>query len=182
LGIGIPAILARNMMMQSNSDSIYLPLVARVVQDIDSAKSASISEGADFLIINSTTSNISRVLRDSADQPVRIPIFFNLYDLTHEESLASKLLDSGASGMVVSLAEMQLFTEDFFNKLFERSHNVNKLLQDGRLFSGELEATASQVAGFTKIGEVEVELIERERALLEETAALIRKAVPTVII
>lgn len=170
--------------MQSKSDSIYLPLVARVVQNIDSAKSASSSEGADFLIINTTTANISRVLQNSADQPVKIPIFFTLTDLTHEESspiTASKLLDSGASGVVVTLAEMRLFTEDFFEKMFKRSHDVDKLLQDGRLFSGELDATASQVAGFTKLGEVEVELIEKERALLEETAALIRKAVPTVI-
>ncbi|KAJ3688020.1 hypothetical protein LUZ61_017184 [Rhynchospora tenuis] len=179
---GIPTIVARNMMMQSKSDAIYLPLVARVVQNIDSAKNASSSEGADFLIINATTDNISRVLQDSTDQSVKVPIFITLNDLTHEESptvVASKLLDSGASGVVASLAEMELFTENIFEKNLKRSHDVDKLLQDGRLFSGDLESTASQVAGFTKLGEMEVELIERERALLEETAALIRKAVPT---
>ncbi|KAJ4804839.1 tRNA modification GTPase MnmE [Rhynchospora pubera] len=177
---GIPTIVARNMMMQSKSDSIYLPLVARVVQNIDSAKNASSSEGADFLIIKAKSDNISRVLQDSMS--VKVPIFFTLTDLPHEESppvVASKLLDSGASGVVASLAEMELFTENIFEKVLKRSHDVDKHLQDGRLFSGDLESTASQVAGFTKLGEMEVELIERERALLEETAALIRKAVPT---
>ncbi|KAK8630710.1 hypothetical protein V6N13_079491 [Hibiscus sabdariffa] len=47
---GLPAIVARNTMMDSKSDSVFLPLVARIVQSSDAALNASGSEGADFLI------------------------------------------------------------------------------------------------------------------------------------
>jgi hypothetical protein len=52
----IPIIVARSMMMKSNADSMYLPIVARRIQS---------SEGADFLIVNTGT-----------------PIFFTLNHLS----------------------------------------------------------------------------------------------------
>ncbi|KAJ6352427.1 hypothetical protein OIU76_001622 [Salix suchowensis] len=47
---GLPSIVARNMMMGSRTESVVLPLVARIVQTPNAALNASNSEGADFLI------------------------------------------------------------------------------------------------------------------------------------
>ncbi|KAI3764064.1 hypothetical protein L2E82_14064 [Cichorium intybus] len=49
---GLPAIVARNTIMDSKSDSVFLPLVGRKVQTSDAAMNASSFEGADFLIYN----------------------------------------------------------------------------------------------------------------------------------
>ncbi|KAJ3676280.1 hypothetical protein LUZ60_003692 [Juncus effusus] len=177
---GIPTIVARNMMMQSKSDSIYLPLVARVVQNLDSAKTASSSEGADFLIIDST--DISRVLHDSVDQPVKVPVFFTLNPKKSDSDLnvfTSKLLKSGASGVIISLNDLPLFTEDYLKKIFCKKYEVNEHLEGGKPIPGLLEESGNEIPGFRKLGEAEKELIERERVLLDEAVSVIRKAVPT---
>ncbi|OAY70947.1 putative transmembrane GTPase FZO-like, chloroplastic, partial [Ananas comosus] len=186
---GIPAIVARKMMMNSKPDSIYLPLVARVVQTTDAATNASASEGADFLIISTNIHNFSRILENFVTRDIRVPIFFNIVDLVEDESpsdVTSMLLQSGACGVVVSLADMKLLGDDPLVKVFSKVHVSDRILRGGRSFSKKLDVDDIRVVsngkkgitGFTKLEEKEMQLIETERLLLSEAVAVIKKAAP----
>jgi hypothetical protein len=72
---GIPAIVARSMMMKSNADSIYLPLVARTIGSPNLAISATSSEGADFLIVDTSSDDFFSAMSGGINQHVKIPIF-----------------------------------------------------------------------------------------------------------
>ncbi|CAN6337721.1 unnamed protein product [Urochloa humidicola] len=187
---GIPAIVARSMMMKSNADSIYLPIVARTIQSANSAISASSSEGADFLIVNTGSDNFADVMNGGVGQQVKIPTFFTLNELhsgaTYSD-ITSRLLQSGASGVVTSLAGIQHLTDDLIEKDFSKVNGTEEAPQASYSSSSTSEdannATVltrerTKVAGFTKIDEKVVQLIERERPILSEAVAVIRKAAP----
>lgn len=178
--------------MNSKPDSIYLPLVARVVQTTDAATNASASEGADFLIISTNIHNFSRILENFVTRDIRVPIFFNIVDLVEDESpsdVTSMLLQSGACGVVVSLADMKLLGDDPLVKVFSKVHVSDRILRGGRSFSKKLDVDDIRVVsngkkgitGFTKLEEKEMQLIETERLLLSEAVAVIKKAAPMVI-
>lgn len=191
---GIPAIVARSMMMKSNSDSIYLPLVARTIRSSDSARSATSSEGADFLIVNTGTDDFSAVFDDAGAQHVKIPVFFTLNDVQSEGSYSdttSKLLQSGASGVVLSLAGIQHLGENVIERDFikvgaadsvpEVTYSSPSTLEEANNVM-VLTREKTKVAGFTKLDERVMQLIAMEKPILSEAVAVIRKAAPMVII
>lgn len=109
--------------MKSNADSIYLPLVARTIRSPNSAISATSSEGADFLIVDTASDDFLSAMNGGVNQHVKIPIFFTLNDLQSRGSysdITSRLLQSGASGIVTSLAGMRLLTDDLIERDFQK--------------------------------------------------------------
>lgn len=183
-------------MMKSNADSIYLPIVARTIQSANSAISASSSEGADFLIVNTGSDDFADVMNSGVGQHVKIPIFFTLHHLqsggTYSD-FTSRLLQSGASGVVISLAGMQLLTDDLIKKDFSKVDSTEEVPQASYSSAGMLEDVnnvmvvtrnreKTKVAGFTKLDEKVMHLIETEKPILNEAIAVIRKAAPMVII
>lgn len=185
---GIPAIVARNMMTKSKLDSVYLPLVARTVQTANSAIIASSSEGADFLIMSVEKDNYVRILENSVNQHVKVPIFFSAFELHRDElpfNLVSKLLQLGACGVVITLDGIRLCGDDIL-KMFSNEHVVNRTSQGVHANSSRMDIEdvsviingKNGVAGFTKLGEREIQLIETERILLHEAVAVVKKAAP----
>ncbi|XP_029121552.1 probable transmembrane GTPase FZO-like, chloroplastic isoform X2 [Elaeis guineensis] len=185
---GIPAIVARNMMMKSKPDSVYLPLVARTVQTANSAISASSSEGADFLIMSTENDNYVTILENSVNQQVKVPLFFSAIELLHDElpvNMASKLLQLDACGVVITLGDIKLFGDDIL-KAFSKEDVVNRVSQDVYANSSRMDMEGvsviingkNRVAGFMKLGDREIQLIEAERILLHEVVAVVKKAAP----
>ncbi|XP_008783174.2 probable transmembrane GTPase FZO-like, chloroplastic [Phoenix dactylifera] len=185
---GIPAIVARNMMMQSKPDSVYLPLVARTVQTANSAISASSFEGADFLIMSMENDNYVTILENSVNQQVKVPVFFAAIELLHDElpfNMASKLLQLGACGIVITLGDMKLSSDDIL-KAFSKEDVVSRVSQDVYANSSRMDVEGgsviingrNRVAGFMKLGDREIKLIEAERMLLHEAVAVVKKAAP----
>ncbi|KAL5202722.1 hypothetical protein ABZP36_013674 [Zizania latifolia] len=179
------------MMMKSNSDSIYLPLVARTIRSADTARSATSSEGADFLIIDTSSDDSFSVMKGvRGTQHVKIPVFFTLTDLQSEGSysdITSRLLQSGASGIVMSLAGIQVLTEDIIQRDLSKVDATGSVLQAGYSSASTLEEAnnvmvltreKTKVAGFTKLDEKLMQLISREKPILSEAAVVIRKAAP----
>ncbi|KAG1331796.1 putative transmembrane GTPase FZO-like, chloroplastic [Cocos nucifera] len=185
---GIPAIVARNMMMKSKPDSVYLPLVARTVQTANSAISASSSEGADFLIMSMETDNYVTILENSVNTQVKVPVFFAAIELLHDElpfNMASKLLQLGACGIVITLGDIKLFGDDIL-KAFSKEDVVNRISRDVYANSTRMDMEGvsvmingrNRVSGFMKLGDREIRLIEAERMLLHEVVAVVKKAAP----
>ncbi|GMP99818.1 hypothetical protein CsSME_00047154 [Camellia sinensis var. sinensis] len=185
---GLPAIVARSTMMDSNSDSVVLPLVARNVQTSDAALNASNSEGADFLIYRiDGVKHAEELVRFVLDN-VKIPIFIMIsllgFDILSSE--AAKLLKSGASGLVISLEELKLFSDEVLSKLFYNVHPSNKRGQEKILSSDKLKLLnvdngfpgKKGVAGFIKLEDRERQLIEKEKLVLLEVIDVMREAAP----
>ena len=190
---GIPAIVARSMMMKSNADSIYLPIVARTINSANSAISASSSEGADFLIVNTGSEDFADVMNGGIGQQVKIPIFFmlNVHSGSTYSDITSRLIQSGVSGVVTSLAGIQHLTDDLIERDFSKVDVIEEVPQASSPSASTLgnanSATVltrekTKVAGFTKLDEKVMQLIEREKPILSEAVAVIRKAAPMVII
>ncbi|PAN19738.1 hypothetical protein PAHAL_3G294900 [Panicum hallii] len=186
---GIPAIVARSMMMKSNADSIYLPIVARAIRSANSAISASSSEGADFLIVNTGNDDFADVMNGGVGQQVKIPIFFtlNVHSGSTYSDITSRLIQSGVSGVVTSLAGIQHLTDDLIERDFSKVDDIEEVPQASNSSASTLEnannATVltrekTKVAGFTKLDEKVLQLIEREKPILSEAVAVIRKAAP----
>ncbi|WOK99114.1 putative transmembrane GTPase FZO-like, chloroplastic isoform X1 [Canna indica] len=183
----IPTLVARNMMTKSKSDSVYLPLVARTVKDTTSALSAVSSEGADFLIMTIERDKLDVVQESSITQQVKVPVFFTISDLLRDElpsNMASKLLKSDASGMVISLDDLIRFDDDTL-KMFSMAYMANEVIQD--IYPNSRTKTDDAVfanngqegiAGFTNLEDREIKLIERERLLMNEVVSIIQKATP----
>lgn len=192
--VGLPAIVARNVMSKSTSESVLLPLVARRLQSAGDAVSASSFEGADFLIISTDMENYTKVLDDFViTLDIKIPFFFAVDDITRGDSLystATKLLQSGASGMILSLDDLNWLSDGILKKLFQNASKLNGRIQSKGLNSDELSnidtarkehVSKQMVAGFTKLSEREIQFIERERNILLEAVTTIRRAAPLVI-
>ena len=179
-------------MLDSKSESVVLPLVARMVHSVDAAVNASKSEGADFLIYGSGDSKYLSQEVNSVCEKVKIPIFawcnLNRKNMSYAE--ASSLLTSGASGFVTSLESFGLFDDDFLRKLFDTGY-ANKITLDGlggnvnehKLLNVDTDFQSENdvVAGFINLEEREKQLIETEKSVLNEAIGVVKKAAPLVI-
>lgn len=178
-------------MMDSRSESVILPLVARNVQTTDAALTASNSEGADFLLYSIVDDKQLDVLVTSVFEDAKIPIFAMLPSLTKDTSVreASELLKAGASGLVVSLEDFKLFSDDVLRKLFGTVLVVNKRREGELQNLNKLKSSDAnngvpgkkRVAGFIKLEDREKEVIETEKLVLLEAINVIQKAAPLVI-
>ncbi|CAK9323460.1 unnamed protein product [Citrullus colocynthis] len=183
---GLPPIVARNTMLDSISDSLFLPLVARNVKSTISAVNASKSEGADFLLYDFDEEKLD-MTTDSVFKNVKIPIFilFSSYgeNITFHEVL--KWLEFGASGIVISLQALRLLSNDAVGKLFDSIFTENGRKEDdiesanlsGLLNTGN-GALGTQVAGFANLEDREKQVIETEKLVLREAINVIQKAAP----
>ncbi|XP_026456540.1 probable transmembrane GTPase FZO-like, chloroplastic [Papaver somniferum] len=171
---GLPAIVARNMMMESKSDNtVILPLVGRCVNTADAALSASNSEGADFLIyLNYRGNNL-----DTIFQTVKVPVFatFGLKGEQLKLADASKLFQSGAGGLVVSLDDLKLLSDDALRNLF--TPVSNKTQDDSRIMD-RVEQGKNGVIPSIDVDEKEAEFIEMEKIVLQDAISIIQKAAP----
>lgn len=176
-------------MLDSISDSLFLPLVARNVKSTISAVNASKSEGADFLLYDFDEEKLD-MTTDSVFKNVKIPIFilFSSYgENTFHEAL--KWLEFGASGIVISLQALRLLSNDAVGKLFDSIFTENGRKEDdfesanlsGLLNTGN-GALGTQVAGFANLEDREKQVIETEKLVLREAINVIQKAAPLVII
>ncbi|XVF72416.1 hypothetical protein PTKIN_Ptkin12aG0119600 [Pterospermum kingtungense] len=184
---GLPAIVARNTMMDSKQDSVFLPLVARNVQTADAALNASSSEGADFLIYDLCEEEHVDMSLKSVYENVKIPIFVvNNNTPAEVTSLTevSHILKSGASGLVLSLEDLRLFTDDVLSQLFNIVSTTNNKPQDESIDKLKMEdidhdsGLKMGVAGFIKVEDREKQLIEKERSVLKEAINVFQKAAP----
>uniref|UniRef100_A0A2N9H0U6 G domain-containing protein n=1 Tax=Fagus sylvatica TaxID=28930 RepID=A0A2N9H0U6_FAGSY len=184
---GLPAIVARNTLIDSKSESVVLPLVARNVQTANAALNASNSEGADFLIYDIGGEKHVDGAVNSVFENVKIPIFV-VFPSCGEDTLfteASNLLKLGASGLVISLEGLGLFGDDVVRKLFNIVY-MNKRTQDKVESSIEPKLLnvdngvygKKAVAGFIKLEDKEKQFIETERTRLLEAINVIQKAAP----
>lgn len=189
LSLGLPAIVARNTMMDSKSDAVFLPLVARNVQTLDAALNASNSEGADFLIYSIGQEKQVDVVPNSLFRNVKIPIFV-MFTSDGEDLLlteASKLLKSGASGLVSTLKGFEMFSDDTLSKLFDYEYTPSLRTRDELDNLNNLEFLDVDipeeigVAGFIKLEDREKQFIDREKSILLKAINVIRKAAPLVI-
>ncbi|XP_027366745.1 probable transmembrane GTPase FZO-like, chloroplastic isoform X2 [Abrus precatorius] len=181
---GLPTVVARNTMLDSKSELVVLPLVARIVHTVDAAVNASKSEGADFLIYGGD--DLKRVRKEvgSVRESVKIPVFVSRgKNMSYAE--ASSLFASGASGFVTSLEDFGLFGDEFLRKLFDNGYAKDKRIADGDVGEDKLlnvdngfQSTTDVVAGFVKLEDREKQLIETERSVLNEAIEVIKKAAP----
>ncbi|ESQ36613.1 hypothetical protein EUTSA_v10006729mg [Eutrema salsugineum] len=183
---GLPAIVARNTLMGSNPDSVVLPLVARIVKDVDSALGASSSEGADFLIIASGEDKQVAVLADSLSKSVKIPIFVTCGS-KGEAKDELQLLKSGASGFVISLKDLRSSRDVALRQCLDGPYAVNhetKNKNETILKEKPLAEATSDLhekknsAGFIKLEDKQKQIIEMEKSVLKETIEIIQKAAP----
>ncbi|KAF8394426.1 hypothetical protein HHK36_020634 [Tetracentron sinense] len=184
---GLPAIVARNMMLESKSESVVLPLVAKIVQSASVALSASSSEGVDFLIYSNDGEKYDEIQLNTVYQNVKIPVFIMTASLGEDHRLieASKFLQSGASGLVISLEDLKLYSDDVLSNLFYTAYVMNKRTQD-EFQSSKLKnkdpnkgySGKKGVAGFIKLEDREKQFIEKEKFFLLEAINAIRKAAP----
>lgn len=172
--------------MDSKSDSVFLPLVGRKVQTADAAMNASSFEGADFLIYDSNKEESIEELSVSVISQVKIPTFVTV-DSLDEDSLFNEmtfLLQSGASGLVVSLEGLRLLGNNALNKIYSMQASDKRI--EGLSDSLELDRSngfpgEKGFAGFINLEDQEAELIETERSLLLEAINVIQRASPLVI-
>lgn len=182
---GLPAIVARNTLMGSNPDSVVLPLVARIVKDVDSALCASSSEGADFLILGSGEDKQVGLLSDSLLKSVKIPIFVTCSSKREE----LQLLKSGASGFVISLKDLRSSRDVALRQCLDGAYVVNhetqnkneSILNDKTLVETSDLPEKNNSAGFIKLEDKQKLIIEMEKSVLGETIEIIQKAAPLVI-
>ncbi|GMI73825.1 FZO-like [Hibiscus trionum] len=186
---GLPTIVARNTMMDSKSDSVFLPLVARTVQSPDAALNASSSEGADFLIYDVGQVEHVDMSMKSVYENVKIPIFIvnNNWQADVAEvppyTELSNILKSGASGVVLSLEDLRLFTDDVLSRFFNTAYATNSKPQDESLSELNMvdvvhDHQKTGVAGFISVEDREKQLIEKERSVLIEAINVFQKAAP----
>lgn len=180
---GLPAIVARNTIMDSKSDSVFLPLIGRKVQTSNAAMNDSSFEGADFLIYGNDGGESIEEMSVSVINQIKIPAFVTV-DSVDKDKLFNEslyLLQSGASGLVVSLEGLKLLGNDLLNKFYsmQASNKRPEALRDGLEFemaNGFLGEKG--FAGFAKLEDREAELMENERSLLLEAIDIIQRASP----
>ncbi|XVF32586.1 hypothetical protein REPUB_Repub17cG0094900 [Reevesia pubescens] len=180
---GLPAIVARNTMMDSKSDSVFLPLVARTVQTANAALNASSSEGADFLIYNLGEKEHVEMAMKPVYENVKIPIFIvnnNSQAEVTSYTEVSRIFKSGASGLVLSLEDLRLFTDDVLSQLFNIVSTTNNKPQEESMDELKIDDSHQKmgVAGFIKVEDREKQLIEKERSVLIDAINVFQKAAP----
>ncbi|XP_047152297.1 probable transmembrane GTPase FZO-like, chloroplastic [Vigna umbellata] len=177
---GLPTVVARSTMLDSKSELVVLPLVARIVHTVDAAMNASKSEGADFLIYGGGDLQLVGREVGSVRESVKIPIFVSCGKDNLSYADISGLLALGASGFVTSLANFGQYGDEFLHKIFGTVYastdggNVSEIeLNDNGFQSG-----TEIVAGFVKLEDREKQLIETEKLVLNEAVEVIKKAAP----
>ncbi|KAL6968327.1 hypothetical protein U1Q18_034131 [Sarracenia purpurea var. burkii] len=185
---GLPTIVARSTMMDSRSDSVILPLVARYVQTSDAALNASNFEGADFLIYGINGEKHAEEPVSSVWKSVKVPTFATIASFGFDNFFndAGKYLGSGASGLVVSLEELKWFTDEVMSKLFNTVHQSNKGGPERLQSADELKTLdidngfpgKKGLAGFIKLAHRERQLLEKEKLVLLEVINVIQGAAP----
>ncbi|CAA0159656.1 putative transmembrane GTPase FZO-like protein [Arabidopsis thaliana] len=168
---GLPAIVARNTLMGSNPDSVLLPLVARIVKDVDSALIASSSEGADFLILGSGEEDTQ--VADSLLKSVKIPIYVTCRG-NEEAKEELQLLKSGVSGFVISLKDLRSSRDAALRQSLDGAYVVNNHETQNM---NELPEKKNS-AGFIKLEDKQKLIVEMEKFVLRETIEIIHKAAP----
>lgn len=168
---GLPAIVARNTLMGSNPDSVLLPLVARIVKDVDSALIASSSEGADFLILGSGEEDTQ--VADSLLKSVKIPIYVTCRG-NEEAKEELQLLKSGVSGFVISLKDLRSSRDVALRQSLDGAYVVNNHETQNM---NELPEKKNS-AGFIKLEDKQKLIVEMEKSVLRETIEIIHKAAP----
>lgn len=177
---GLPAIVARNTLMGSNSESVLLPLVARIVKDVDSALTASTSEGADFIIlVEAQQQQEVGLLADSLLKSVKIPIFVTCRSKGEAKEELQLLMKSGASGFVVSLNDLRSSRDVALRLFLDGTSYVNE--NETPLVESSDLHEKHDATGFVKLEDKQKEIIEMEKSVLRETIEIIQKAAPLVI-
>ncbi|EPS74309.1 hypothetical protein M569_00446, partial [Genlisea aurea] len=160
--LGLPTIVARNTMMDAMADSVFLPLVGRTVDSREAALEASSAEGADFLVITDGVTHSEELFRLLSEQ-VKLPIFLEAGSRMNGMQTNLDLLKSGASGIVLSVTDLNALGIASFDVLF------HKKIVDG--VNGK-----SAVPTLNGLEEKEQLFIERERATLLEVIDVIQRA------
>lgn len=184
---GLPAIVARDMMISSNPKSVVLPLVARTVSSRNTALDASKFEGADFLIYNVHEDVHLEEGETSIFEHAKVPTFILIGSTGSGKSFDnSYLLNSGASGLVLSLGQLELYLSADFNKLPLIEHDLNN--RHSKEIQGPSEVgifpTSNGVLGtsrldeLTKLDERVQQLVEAEKFYLSEAISVIKRAAP----
>ncbi|KAK4763980.1 hypothetical protein SAY87_013418 [Trapa incisa] len=185
---GLPSIVARNMMVDSKSEAVFLPLVGRSVEASSTTINISTSEGVDFLICDINDEKISSNILKKLLEDVKIPIFVSISSIGNSDLLveASELVRSGAGGFAISLKDLSLLNDAIQNGLFN-SASLSKNKTTNRLgSSNELKVfeakkdfhIAKSVAGFVNLEDREKQLVENEKSALAEAINVIQKAAP----
>ncbi|KAK3001156.1 LOW QUALITY PROTEIN: hypothetical protein RJ639_021752 [Escallonia herrerae] len=183
---GIPAIVARNTMMGSKSESVVLPLVARIVQTPNAAVMHLVLKVPIFLYTVLMT-HLEDLVRSVFDC-VKIPTFLIMNSLVHDKlsKESSELLKSGASGLVISLQQLRLFGDGALSKLFNSAYASEKRTEEipqraDKLRMLDMENGSPRkkgVSGFTKLEDRERKFIEKEKLVLLEALDVIQRAAP----
>lgn len=191
LCIGLPAIAARNMMIDSKSESVLLPVVGRSVQTASAALDASNSEGADFLICGLGEDKNDDVVGNTLFTNVKTPIFIMHASCREAISILemSKFIKSGASGLVISLQDLKSLSDGVMRQLLNSYYAINGEEQDELEILSNLEVLNAnngsrkekQVAAFVKLEDREKQLLDTEKSVLLEAINTIQKAAPLVI-
>lgn len=185
---GLPAIVARNTMMGSRSDSVLLPLVARKVSTSEAALSASNSEGADFLIYGFDRERDTASPVTLSSEGVKVPIIFSFASVRFDMVLleAEKLAKLGAGGFVVSLKDLKLFSDEVMNNFFPSSLELNKGVNIKNESTHDIESLnmSNGFPGKMRVDELSIiekrenQLIEIEKSLMLEVIEVVRGAAP----
>ncbi|XP_074312148.1 putative transmembrane GTPase FZO-like, chloroplastic isoform X2 [Silene latifolia] len=184
---GLPPIVARNTLMGSKSESVYLPVIGKMVQTVNAAIFACDSEGADFLIFSSPVEEHTDILRESINQKIEIPVFYQSSFIKNDgffNEVPMKIMP-GASGVVTTLEEL-MSNGDLLGKLVYNIPAVNNrspkeitnfskmnLLNTTNGLGGNLGFDSS-----VKLEDSEAQFIKKERRVLVAAANIIEKAAP----
>lgn len=172
------------MLEESSLNSVVLPLVARRVEHASSALGAPNVEGADCLILATKEGKGIDIAIKSVFQNVKVPVFMIVDPIQDERILTDvfSLLQSGASGLVISLDSMRLLTSDMLSNLFSHATVMNENSQDiAQIDSEKGIYRDKQVTGSAAFEEKFKQFIEGEKVLLLEAINVIREAAPMVI-
>ncbi|CAN0892882.1 Probable transmembrane GTPase FZO-like, chloroplastic [Linum grandiflorum] len=180
---GLPAIVARSMMMESKSESVLLPLVAKIVETPKSAVDGASSEGADFLILSSGREDTFDSEFDSGFQSVKIPIFV---DYASNEEAVPPMTKCRTSGYVMSLEDLRLVSDDSLSQLFQpmtklepKTQNEVAELNTYKGLNLENDVNGKDIVpGFVRLEDKGKRLIEKEKSVLLEAIDIMKKAVP----
>lgn len=188
----LPAIIARNMMQSAQSESSFIPLVARTVRTAESAQNATATEGADLLMLVIENQKDAEMLVGSVCQHVSIPVFV-MFDSLKESALASltyNLVKAGASGIVLSAENVTYLGDDilkevktllFSIKLTDQSSKkyVAEDFSETNMVNNNISSNATKAMEMEKSLDIEAkEVLDEERPLLLKTINIVREAAP----
>ncbi|KAL9236019.1 hypothetical protein vseg_010733 [Gypsophila vaccaria] len=184
---GLPPIVARNTLMSSKPESVFLPVVGKMVETVDAAIFACDSEGADFLIISSVLEEHTDIWMETINRKIQIPVFYESSLIEKEGSLSGDSMKflSGASGIVTTLEELML-NGDLLRKVVYNASTVNGISQKDISNFSKLNmlnttnglASDLRFDSFVDLEDSKAQFIKREKRLLVAAANVIEKSAP----